>query len=1109
MYDLEYGLLEVTGKDQNWDKIKCDRIALTDKAELLFVSMIADSGIIKGMRGSLSTNKNVTISYNGPELTDGNRKSRSYFTISKLECGYRDDSHRIGYGMVHAFFFTRLDGILLNCDDDHLWAHLRDDRYTTPIVRDWMPWIRQEMVRKNYLRQAVCFGCNVARVVMTPAQLDEIVAEGVKTSQLVFPSNGVAGRISPPNLEGVNTLDTYLMRYGKLLGLRAAEMFNPIYMSGRDQSLDLSFVSAEDPNRVPYSSQANVINAVSRAWFPEKSLIICGEMGTGKTLLGAAAVHAHALQAQGKRTTFWREKEHVQVVEIDGQPICIPIMTERHEQPTAAYRALIMCPNHLIDKWEREILLTCPGAKVYKFERSDPNRADDSYMEVCRYINERRGGSRWLKPNCPEWVIVGRNQSKQMPDWQHVTEREFKTNPGITATGLVHSEPLKDDNERPVIRDGEVVMVNTYDKVVRCPRCGANHGRPGYKFNATDKKAKMCGNLYLKEVGFEDRKGGGGLDVIWELPDEFDKKKPGDAVKYNGRVYRVRKCGEPLWQWAPQPRKWAPANLFHKQGRKMFDYFILDEMHEEKEAGSGQAIAAGKLMKSGKKLLGLTGTLIGGYAHHLFPLLFRMAPRSLVREGFRWGGVTPFVERYGRIDTVVTTKLGSEIIVKSGGREKGGTSLRREFDGDRRERQEIKPGVSPTFFGNHLIEKAVFISLDEMHDDLPYLVDDDRSLIAVPMEEPMASAYDDMQRTLLAENAALLRKGNSKLLSVMLHTLLEYPDKPFDWYSPWPDTEAVGWFEDAKNKTLDSFNPVWQPDNLDPSVLYPKEQALYDLCMEQKARGRKVWVYCTQTGKRDVQSRLAGILKRGGLSVKVMRSSQVDTYSRERWIAENGPGLDVIISHPELVATGLDFFDKARTFNFCTIAFYEGDYRVNLIRQSGRRHWRIGQWEECETYYLYYQGTMQERQVAHVGEKLAAAKNLEGKFSAEGLATISSGGSPMMEMAKSLDKAIDDPRANWAKLRDETKARLVRMQRDGSLGALAAAVADEPILARAASHLLNDPIEWSLLDEGEHLAVEELSLLDDLDSIGEAEISAIGQKIEAMSLELTDGLLAG
>jgi hypothetical protein len=866
-------------------------------------------------------------------------------------------------------------------------------------------------------------------------------------------------------LRDCKSQSAYLETYGKMLGQRAVEALRPLYRAGIDKPLDLSFFSEDDPDRTLYASQESVVNALVASWQTREqkpnrrarktSKILCGEMGTGKTPIGAATIHAAAVKLGLK-----------------------------------GYRVCIMAPNHLIAKWEREIHWAVPDAEVWTFEKSDPNSFDDSYREAAQYINDRRRpNGRWAKPTHPEFVIVGRNQAKQDADWEGLGERKFAYEPGVCASRIVGEVDVTDAGGKPVLKaDGTPKKRTIREKVPVCPKCGqrARNGKSPAPWSVLWDKQLTCPSTYFQEIGTEDRRDGGGLDVISPIPPDFGDLEPGRTGTLNGRTYEVRVCGEPLWQFVPKPRKWAPAKLFHKQGRKMFHFFILDEMHEEKAAESGQAIAAGKLIRSARRRIGLTGTLIGGYAHHLFPLLMRLAPSSLIEEGFTWGGVDAFTAAYGRIDTTFVTKMGST--TRSVGRRgRGQTSMRKNYDGDTTTHKDVKPGVMPTFFGRHLIDKAVFISLDEMEDDLPELIDDDRSLIAVDMDPVLAAEYKRIEKALVEANTELLIKGSTKLLGAMLHTLLEYPDRPYGWVGPFEDRAAIGYFTDPKYRDADHFVGVVQPADLPEDVVYAKEQALYDLIHREKTEGRQVWTYCTQTGKRDVQGRLAGILKLGGIESKVLRSSQVETYDREAWIAENGPGLDVILSHPELVSTGLDFFDKEGTFNFATIAFYEGDYRVNLMRQAGRRHWRIGQPRECRTYYLYYKGTMQERQVLHVGEKYAAAQSLEGKFSAEGLAAMSSGGLAMTAMAKSLTAKIDDPRESWAKLRSQTKKKLKQMHGLGALDTLADAVAFEGIPPHLAETIILSDADLALLDEvdpdGVEVEIDDdlLALLDEYD----------------------------
>jgi hypothetical protein len=153
-------------------------------------------------------------------------------------------------------------------------------------------------------------------------------------------------------------------------------------------------------------------------------------------------------------------------------------------------------------------------------------------------------------------------------------------------------------------------------------------------------------------------------------------------------------------------------------------------------------------------------------------------------------------------------------------------------------------------------------------------------------------------------------------------------------------------------------------------------------------------------------------------ATEVLRSS-VQLAKREDWINRNGPGADVVLSHPKLVETGLDLFDKAGAYNFPTLIFYQTGYNLFTMRQASRRAWRIGQRKDCKVFYLYYGGTLQARAMALMGKKMEAAQALEGKLSAEGLASMAGEeGSAEMALAKSLADRIDegDAARSWAKV---------------------------------------------------------------------------------------------
>jgi SNF2 family DNA or RNA helicase len=455
-----------------------------------------------------------------------------------------------------------------------------------------------------------------------------------------------------------------------------------------------------------------------------------------------------------------------------------------------------------------------------------------------------------------------------------------------------------------------------------------------------------------------------------------------------------RKCNGALWAFTGELRRWAPATIIHKKLKDFFDYLICDEAHEEKSQTSAQANALGSLAPACKRTIALTGTLLGGYSEHVRPLLFRLSPRSVVEEGFEWSDSMRFAERYGRIKTVIREK------------DNDGPRNRQSKGSSTSKTRSIEPGILPGLFGNHLLDKAVFLQLEQVAATLPKLQEE---LIPIPMEGAQAQAYEDLEKDMLAAVRDMARKGNKQLLGTMVNSLLYYQDT---CYAPW---EPLGYYE-GEREGEGAFVTVHIPTKLSAETIYPKEQALLDLVRQEKQAGRQCWVYLQITEKHGLLERLKGILERHGLSVGVLRAS-VELAKREEWIAKNGKGVDVVLSHPKLVETGLDLFDKGGNHNFCTLIFYQTGYNLFTLRQASRRSWRIGQEKDFKVVYLYYAGTMQERAMGLMGRKLAAAEAIDGKFSSEGLAAAAEDeGSLAMMLAKNLiDKLDEDPALAWAK----------------------------------------------------------------------------------------------
>ena len=155
--------------------------------------------------------------------------------------------------------------------------------------------------------------------------------------------------------------------------------------------------------------------------------------------------------------------------------------------------------------------------------------------------------------------------------------------------------------------------------------------------------------------------------------------------------------------------------------------------------------------------------------------------------------------------------------------------------------------------------------------------------------------------------------------------------------------------------------------------------------------------------KIDTQDKLKKLLEEQGYKVALLEQ-KVSPEKREEWVAKKvEAGIDVLITNPSLVETGLDLNA------FTTLIYYNIGYNLFTFRQSSRRSWRINQTApRIEVYILYYKGVMQARAIRLMASKLAAATLVEGNFSDEGLAAMSDCADMTSQLARELTKGIRD-----------------------------------------------------------------------------------------------------
>jgi SNF2 family DNA or RNA helicase len=577
-------------------------------------------------------------------------------------------------------------------------------------------------------------------------------------------------------------------------------------------------------------------------------------------------------------------------------------------------KTLMGIASALLLKENPRVLILCPPHLVRKWiaeikEAAPASRVFNLNGKHCLSTLEALRSPRPL--TSPEFYVLGRERAKTTFQWRPAVVRKKSGNFCPRCGGL-----LLDIDETPL----PVFERNTQGKY---------------------KKKYACRNMIAK----------------WEWDAETGRHRRTD-----------RTCGEQLWQ--PdldnrKYRKYMPALFIKNKLKNFFDVLIADEIHQYKNL-SGQGYAFAILSMACKYTLGLTGTLMGGYASDLFYLIYRTHPEVMLADDNPWNNLTSFMDKYGVIERITTIPEEDGLTVKS----------------KKRTIVKAKPGVSPLLMGKMLLSNSVFLRLADMSENLPEY---EEEVIELKMNPQQGEAYHSFEEDMKNALKEALAVGDNSLLGAYLNALLSYPDRIYQGVSVYhPHTHE-----------LVAFGPPIQGD-------MPKEKELLRIIEDEISKGRKVLVYIQNSNTTDISPRFVKTLEDKGYRVKVLRSGNTEGRSEkiDKWVKK---GLDVLICNPKLVETGLDLLA------FASIVFYQCGYSTYTLRQASRRSWRITQKNPVKVYYLTYSDSMQTRAMKLIATKLETSLALEGELTDKGLSALSESSDSMSkELARALLEQIDD-----------------------------------------------------------------------------------------------------
>ena len=737
-------------------------------------------------------------------------------------------------------------------------------------------------------------------------------------------------------------------RYRERIIERVIEQYPPLFdeRAKREMGGRMNTV-LPDFGRSPLNGQLAAILQVAMSMEQRRGTTLVGEMGTGKTTMSVMAS-----RLAGTKT------------------------------------ALVICPPHLVLKWKREVERTLPGATACIIESirpisSRPSKPTSMDLETLASEIKRRKRDGTLTPARPIYAIMASTTASLSHSGEATSfRRRIYRDPTDTVT---RRELAPDGSERfreyprlkKVTRRVERIVnravIHEYVPAMAyaCVDC--------YAIVRDDEGVPMESNAGFWKKRRRCERCGGAL----HSPRRYTLDKRRNFMRTDQTELESRRH-RPMHQWqGPRESRWtgkkryALGDFIAKRMRGTFDVLIADEVHEYKGAGSARGIVAGNMSRAARRTLTLTGTLMGGYSSNLFFILQRFGDQ-LVGE-FSYDDERRWIQRYGFEETTKKKRKKGEY----------NTSSR----GFKSQTTKEKPGISPAALP-YILGNTSFVKLTDVTENLPPYTETVKLVKLDPTEQwsgiSQSSAYGTLAEDFHAAVTKSLAAGSQKMLSRYMHTLMAYPDNPI--------VEEEVYNEDGDR--------IAHAPALDPDIVYPKEKALVDLALAERAEGRRVMALISYTSTRDVSGRLTEALERVGLKVQVLQSS-VKTKLREKKIAEwVKEGVDVVLSHPSLIQTGLDLLD------FPTIVWYQPTYSTYTMRQASRRSWRIGQDRPVKIVHLIYAGTMQEQALSLIAAKAKTSMAVEGELPEEGLAAFGDSQESLhLELARALI-AEDSPEAD-------------------------------------------------------------------------------------------------
>lgn len=210
-------------------KVECDAIGLHEK-EILLLSVVGSETGVKALTAGLRSSGRDQKRYE----YKAHLGSVNETYLTKCPSGYRVYRAKLEYDLWHVLCLAKRDGFMPVITDETIWRLLQGERFTTPLLREWTPWLSKEMKQRGVIVELNQHGCEAGLMIAESDTLDELVSDGIRKKQLVISGPGTGEYIGRKTTKParIESLEDYLLAHGSLLGKQAERSLDPLHAPG-------------------------------------------------------------------------------------------------------------------------------------------------------------------------------------------------------------------------------------------------------------------------------------------------------------------------------------------------------------------------------------------------------------------------------------------------------------------------------------------------------------------------------------------------------------------------------------------------------------------------------------------------------------------------------------------------------------------------------------------------------------------------------------------------------------------------------------------------------------------------------------------------------------